>query len=178
MAPLSSFFPSSCLDLVTLALLYSSRPRPRQLLPSRPPPPFHHKNEVHRSRHPPLFALAGASKLPVPDGVTVAEGSAKCGEQAQLSCCNNVKYGGDTTAVSQGVAAGLLNDLLGAGSAADGLGVFTGCSKLDISASIAVQDNINQQCRQNIACCAKSGGSADGDLVGTTLPCIALGSIL
>ncbi|KAL4769606.1 hypothetical protein BDW60DRAFT_209936 [Aspergillus nidulans var. acristatus] len=125
-----------------------------------------------------LFALASASKFPVPDSVTVAEGSSKCGDQAQLSCCNDVKYGGDTTVVQEGIAAGLLSDLLGAGSAADGLGAFSGCSKLDLSLLIGVQDILNQQCKQNIACCAKSGGSADGDLVGATLPCIALGSIL
>ncbi|KAL4983396.1 hypothetical protein BDW68DRAFT_191375 [Aspergillus falconensis] len=117
----------------------------------------------------PLFALASASKFPVPDSVTVAEGSTKCGDQAQLSCCNYVKYGGDTTVVAEGIAAGLLSDLLGAGSAADGLGAFN---------VIGVEDILNQHCKQNIACCAKSGGSADGDLVGATLPCIALGSIL
>ncbi|KAL4753956.1 hypothetical protein BDW72DRAFT_190649 [Aspergillus terricola var. indicus] len=124
-----------------------------------------------------LFALASASKFPVPDSVTVAEGSTKCGDQAQLSCCNDVKYGGDTTVVQEGLAAGLLSDLLGFGSAAEGLGAFTGCSKLDVPI-IAIQDFLNQQCKQNIACCAKSGGSADGDLVGATLPCVALGSIL
>ncbi|KAL4936153.1 hypothetical protein BDV06DRAFT_228149 [Aspergillus oleicola] len=125
-----------------------------------------------------LFTAATANKFPVPDGVTVKEASTKCGDQAQLSCCNDVKYGGDTTEVADGLAAGLLSDLLGAGSAADGLGAFTECSKLDISALIGVEDLINQQCKQNIACCAQSPGSADEDLIGATLPCIALGSIL
>ncbi|KAL4739853.1 hypothetical protein BDV11DRAFT_169627 [Aspergillus similis] len=123
-----------------------------------------------------LFALASASKFPVPDSVTVAEGSSKCGDQAQLSCCNDVKYGGDTSVVQDGIAAGLLSDLLGTGSAADGLGAFSGCSKLDVSAAIGVQDILNQKCKQNIACCAKSGGRRD--FVGATLPCIALGSVL
>ncbi|KAL6234522.1 hypothetical protein BDW75DRAFT_251412 [Aspergillus navahoensis] len=124
-----------------------------------------------------LFALASASKFPVPDSVTVGQGSSKCGDQAQLSCCNDVKYGGDTKVVADGIAAGLLSNLLGAGSAAEGLGAFTGCSKLDFT-NLIVQDILNQKCKQNIACCARSGGSADGNLVGATLPCIALGSVL
>ncbi|KAL4908893.1 hypothetical protein BDW74DRAFT_174123 [Aspergillus multicolor] len=124
-----------------------------------------------------LFALASANKFPVPDSVTVKQGSAKCGDQAQLSCCNDVTYGGDTTVVQDGIASGLLSGLLGAGSAAEGLGAFNECSKIDVSV-IGVQDILNQQCKQNIACCAASPGSADGDLVGATLPCVALGSIL
>ncbi|KAL4781371.1 hypothetical protein BJX76DRAFT_359983 [Aspergillus varians] len=124
------------------------------------------------------FAAASATKFPVPGDLTVKEGSAKCGDQAQLSCCNDVRYGGDTTVVSDGIAAGLLSNLLGSGSAAEGLGAFTGCSKLDVSALIGVEDILNQQCKQNIACCAGSGASADEDLVGVALPCIALGSVL
>ncbi|KAL3465026.1 hypothetical protein BJX64DRAFT_297792 [Aspergillus heterothallicus] len=120
----------------------------------------------------------GEPKFPVPDSLTVNEASSKCGDQAQLSCCNKVKYGADTTEVADGLAAGLLSNLLGAGSAAEGLGAFTECSKLDVSVIIGVQDILNQQCKQNIACCAQSPGSADEDLVGATLPCIALGSIL
>ncbi|KAL3451513.1 hypothetical protein BJX65DRAFT_293482 [Aspergillus insuetus] len=101
----------------------------------------------------------------IPSSMTVEQGSSKCGTQAQLSCCNKAKYGGDTTTVGGG-----LSNLLGAGSAAEGLGIFTECSKLDVSLLIGVQDILNQQCKQNIACCDKSGGG--------TLPCIALGSIL
>ncbi|KAJ0414923.1 hypothetical protein BJY00DRAFT_327355 [Aspergillus carlsbadensis] len=107
---------------------------------------------------------ADAPKFTVPSSMTVQQGSSKCGTQAQLSCCNKVKYGGDTTAIG-----GALTNLLGAGSAAEGLGIFTECSKLDIPV-IGVEDILNQQCKQNIACCDKSGGGS--------LPCIALGSIL
>ncbi|KAJ0417918.1 hypothetical protein BJY00DRAFT_315515 [Aspergillus carlsbadensis] len=123
-------------------------------------------------------AVAALSLFAAASAVTVKEGSSKCGDQAQLSCCNKVKYGADTTVVADGLAAGLLSNLLGAGSAAEGLGAFTQCSKLDISFLIGVEDILNQQCKQNIACCINSPGSADGDLIGATLPCIALGSIL
>ncbi|KAL4948155.1 rodlet protein [Aspergillus filifer] len=117
-------------------------------------------------------------RFPVPDDITVKQASDKCGDQAQLSCCNKAKYAGDTTEVEDGILAGALSNLIGAGSGADGLGLFDQCSKLDISVLIGVQDLLNQQCKQNIACCQDSGSSADGDLIGVGLPCVALGSIL
>ncbi|KAL2847408.1 hypothetical protein BJX68DRAFT_240077 [Aspergillus pseudodeflectus] len=43
-----------------------------------------------------------------------------------MSCCNKAKYGGDTTTIGEG-----LSNLLGAGPAAEGLGISTACSKLD-----------------------------------------------
>ncbi|KAL4923870.1 uncharacterized protein BDV17DRAFT_295960 [Aspergillus undulatus] len=100
-----------------------------------------------------IAAVASANKFPVPSGLTVQEASSKCGDKAQIACCNNVKYGGDSTVVQEGIAAGLLT-------------------------VIGVDDLINQKCKQNIACCAQSPRSASDDLVGATLPCIALGSIL
>ncbi|KAL3481513.1 hypothetical protein BJX99DRAFT_253437 [Aspergillus californicus] len=103
--------------------------------------------------------------FPVPDSLTVEEASSKCGTQAQLSCCNEGKYVGNTTSIG-----GTLSNLLGAGSGAEGLGLFSQCSKLDIPIIIDLQDLVNQQCKQNIVCCDHSGGGA--------LPCLALGSIL
>ncbi|KAL4787842.1 rodlet protein [Aspergillus varians] len=117
-------------------------------------------------------------KFPVPGDVTVKQASDKCGDQAELSCCNKATYAGDTTEIDSGILAGTLSNLIGAGSGAAGLGLFDQCSKLDIAALIGVQDLINQQCKQNIACCQNSPSSADGSLVGVALPCVALGSIL
>lgn len=71
-------------------------------------------------------------RFPVPDNLTVEQGSAKCGDKAQLSCCNKAQYSGDTTEASSGVAAGALNDLLGGAGAAQGLGLFSQCSKLNV----------------------------------------------
>ncbi|KAL4993736.1 rodlet protein [Aspergillus recurvatus] len=116
-------------------------------------------------------------KFPVPDNVTVKQASDKCGDQAQLSCCNKVKYAGDTTEVEDGILAGAFSNLIGAGSSADGLGLFDQCSKFELPI-IGVQDLVNEKCKQNIACCQNSPSSADGDLVGIGLPCVALGSIL
>ncbi|KAL4911350.1 hypothetical protein BDW74DRAFT_164873 [Aspergillus multicolor] len=116
-------------------------------------------------------------RFPVPDGMTVKQASDKCGDQAQLSCCNKATYAGDTTNVNDGLLAGLLSNLLGAGSGAEGLGLFEECSKVDVPI-IAVNDILNKKCEQNIACCQDTDSDASGDLIGVALPCIALGALL
>ncbi|KAJ0413202.1 hypothetical protein BJY00DRAFT_67824 [Aspergillus carlsbadensis] len=116
-------------------------------------------------------------RFPVPDNVTVKQASDKCGDQAQLSCCNKAIYAGDTTDVDEGLLAGALSSLLGSGSAAEGLGLFDQCSKLDIPI-IAVNDILNKKCQQNIACCQNSPSDASGDLIGIALPCIAFGALV
>ncbi|KAJ5573485.1 uncharacterized protein N7459_007912 [Penicillium hispanicum] len=120
-------------------------------------------------------------RFPVPDNLTVKQAQAKCGDQAQLSCCNKATYAGDTTDVNSGPLGGALSNLIGAGSGADGLGLFDQCSKLDLQVpiiGIPIQDIVNQKCKQNIACCQNSPSSANSDLIGVGLPCIALGSII
>ncbi|KAI9374475.1 fungal hydrophobin [Aspergillus egyptiacus] len=117
-------------------------------------------------------------KFPVRDEVTLKQASDKCGDQAQLSCCNKATYAGDSTEIDKGILAGALSNLIGSGSGSEGLGLFNECSKLNVAAVIGVQDLINQQCKQNIACCQKSPSQANGNLVGVGLPCVALGSIL
>lgn len=74
----------------------------------------------------------GAPRFPVPDSLTVEQAQAKCGDQAQLSCCNKATYAGDTTDINSGLLAGTLSNLIGAGSGASGLGLFDQCSKLDL----------------------------------------------
>ncbi|KAJ9489528.1 hypothetical protein VN97_g3762 [Penicillium thymicola] len=117
----------------------------------------------------------------VPDNMTVKQAQAKCGDQAQLSCCNKAVYAGDTTDINSGMLGGTLSNLIGSGSGASGLGLFDQCSKLDLQIpiiGIPIQDLINQKCKQNIACCQNSPSSANSDLIGLGLPCVALGSII
>ncbi|KAJ5619949.1 hypothetical protein N7510_003933, partial [Penicillium lagena] len=116
----------------------------------------------------------------VPDGMTVHEAQAKCGNQAQLSCCNKARYAGDTTDAEKGILAGALSNLISGGSGADGLGLFDQCSRLDLQIGllIPVQDLVKKKCQQNIACCQGSGADADHDLVGAGLPCVALGALI
>ncbi|CAI7582618.1 hypothetical protein N7527_000274 [Penicillium freii] len=120
-------------------------------------------------------------RFAVPDNMTVKQAQAKCGDQAQLSCCNKAVYAGDTTDINSGMLGGTLSNLIGSGSGASGLGLFDQCSKLDLQIpiiGIPIQDLINQKCKQNIACCQNSPSSANSDLVGLGLPCVALGSII
>ncbi|KAJ5979258.1 Hydrophobin, partial [Penicillium viridicatum] len=118
--------------------------------------------------------------FPVPSSMTVEQGQAKCGDQAQLSCCNKATYAGDTTDVNSGALGGLLSHLIGSGSGATGLGLFDQCSKLDarIGLLVSAQDILNQHCKQNVACCANSPSNAGHNVIGAGLPCISLGSIL
>jgi hypothetical protein len=103
-------------------------------------------------------------KFPVPDNMTVKQAQAKCGDQAQLSCCNKAVYAGDTTDINSGMLGGTLSNLIGSGSGASGLGLFDQCSKLDLQIpiliAVPIQDLINQKCKQNIACCQNSPSSA------------------
>lgn len=73
----------------------------------------------------------GAPRFSVPDSLTVKQAQSKCGNQAQLSCCNSATYAGDTTDINSGILSGALSNLIGAGSGAKGLGIFDQCSKLD-----------------------------------------------
>lgn len=74
----------------------------------------------------------------VPSGMTVKEAQAKCGDQAQLSCCNKAVYAKDTTDVNSNLGAGLLSNLIGSGSGADGVGIFDQCTKLDLQGMYSI----------------------------------------
>ncbi|KAF7586873.1 hypothetical protein BBP40_008220 [Aspergillus hancockii] len=101
--------------------------------------------------------------FPTPETMTVQEAAEKCGEHAQLSCCNKVTYVGDTTTLGGG-----LSNLLGSGSGSNGADVATECSKINIPVIINIQDLLNKKCQQNVACCQKTSGPF----------CITLGSLL
>ncbi|KAI9930085.1 hypothetical protein MW887_011895 [Aspergillus wentii] len=84
-------------------------------------------------------------KFPVPDDITVKQAQAKCGDQAELSCCNKATYAGDTTTIDDGLLAGALSNLIGAGSGAEGLGLFDQCSKLPLqSKSLMPSTHLDQ----------------------------------
>ncbi|KAK8137598.1 hypothetical protein PG984_003091 [Apiospora sp. TS-2023a] len=119
---------------------------------------------------------SSVNTLPVGNDVTIGQAGDTCGKDFQLSCCNKADYSGD----SVNEAAGILSGLLGGAFNKNGLGLFDGCSKLDITAGIVgggVSDLLNSQCKQTAACCQHSGQSQDG-LVNVGLPCVALGGLL
>ncbi|KAI1197688.1 hypothetical protein F5X97DRAFT_324319 [Nemania serpens] len=115
-----------------------------------------------------------SSPYPKPgDDVTVGVAGDTCGKDMQLSCCNQVKQSGDSVMEADGLLAGALQGVLADGE----LGLFSGCSKLDISALIGVEDLLNSMCKNTAACCQHSGTEQDG-LVNVGLPCVALGSVI
>jgi hypothetical protein len=69
---------------------------------------------------------------PLQQDVSVDEAKAACGNEAQVACCDDVSYSGDSTEVSSGPLAGALQNLLGGKNGAKGLGLFDKCSKLNI----------------------------------------------
>ena len=71
-------------------------------------------------------------RFSVPESMTVKQAQDKCGNQAQLSCCNRAVYAGDSTDLNKGILAGTLSHIAGTGSGAEGLGLFSQCSNLDV----------------------------------------------
>ncbi|PYH88642.1 hypothetical protein BO71DRAFT_338397 [Aspergillus ellipticus CBS 707.79] len=100
---------------------------------------------------------------PIPDEWTYQDGADKCGDKAELSCCNQATYAGDSTTINDGILAGLLSNLISSGSGSQGVGIADQCSKVDVNIpiiAVGAQDFLNQQCKQNVACCQKSGADA------------------
>ncbi len=84
-----------------------------------------------------LALAAGALAAPqlggspgVGNDVTVGQAGDNCGQDLELSCCNNVKQSGDSTSVASGLLAGTLGGILSEGE----VGLFSGCSKLNVAA--------------------------------------------
>ncbi|GAP93287.1 putative rodlet peptide [Rosellinia necatrix] len=115
-----------------------------------------------------------SSPFPRPGGdVTVSQAGDTCGSEMELSCCNHVDQSGDSVMEASGILAGALQGVLADGE----LGLFSGCSKLNVAALIGLSDFLDQQCKQTAACCQHSGTTQEG-LVNVGLPCVALGSVL
>ncbi|EAW25159.1 hydrophobin family protein [Aspergillus fischeri NRRL 181] len=118
----------------------------------------------------------GGDYPPIPSDMTVKEAAKKCGDQAQLSCCNKAIRAGDKTDIG-----GALKNIIGGGSGNQGVEIFDQCSHLGVQIpiiAIAVQNILNEECHQNVACCQTNPGSASNDLIGVELACIALGNLL
>ncbi|KAI1121713.1 hypothetical protein F5Y10DRAFT_95974 [Nemania abortiva] len=131
-----------------------------------------------------IFTLAiGAIAAPQPQAsspypmpgkdVTVGVAGDTCGSDMELSCCNHVEQKGDTNFDSEGILGGALSGVL---SDAE-VELFSGCSKLTITALIGLNDLLNSRCKQTAACCQHTGNQQEG-LVNVGLPCVALGGIL
>ncbi|KAI1647308.1 hypothetical protein F4815DRAFT_435501 [Daldinia loculata] len=110
---------------------------------------------------------------PVPGDVTVGQAGDTCGSDLDLSCCDKVDQSGDAINTAEGLLAGLLEGGLEDAT----VGLFDGCSKLNVAAVVGLDDLLNSQCKQTPACCQHSGMEQEG-LLNVGLPCLALGSVL
>lgn len=90
-----------------------------------------------------IIALAYAApqvgtEIPaVPGDITVGQAGDSCGENLSLSCCNKVDQSGDSVNEASGILSGFLGDAF----SGEGLGLFDGCSKLDITAGMLLMTN-------------------------------------
>ncbi|OTA99417.1 hypothetical protein M426DRAFT_86670 [Hypoxylon sp. CI-4A] len=122
----------------------------------------------------PQVGSAGPRFPPVPGDMTVGQAGDTCGSDLDLSCCDQVDQSGDAINTADGLLAGLLEG----GLEKSGLGLFDGCSKLNLNVLIGVSDLLESQCKQTPACCQHSGMEQGDGVVNVGLPCIALGSVL
>ncbi|KAI0095857.1 hypothetical protein F4814DRAFT_435185 [Daldinia grandis] len=123
---------------------------------------------------PQLGGFPNGNRVPPPNGdLTVGQAGDTCGSDLDLSCCDKVDQSGDAINTAEGILAGLLEG----GLADQAVGLFQGCSKLNVAALIGIDDLLNNQCKQNPACCQHSGMEQEG-LVNLGLPCVALGSVI
>ena len=69
---------------------------------------------------------------PKTQDITYEQASAKCGNDAVVSCCNKQTVSGSVTNVNNGLLAGVLSNAIAGGPGSDGLGLFDGCSDLSL----------------------------------------------
>lgn len=69
-------------------------------------------------------------KFPVDPKITIKQAQAKCGYDAQVSCCNKVIYTHDITTSSTGPLPGVVQTALDGGPGNDGLGRFSQCNDM------------------------------------------------
>lgn len=66
-------------------------------------------------------------KFPVDPELTIKQAEAKCGNDAQVSCCNKATYTHDITTSDTGPLPGVVQTALAGGPGSDGLGLFGQC---------------------------------------------------
>ncbi|GAB1195695.1 hypothetical protein BDV32DRAFT_145119 [Aspergillus pseudonomiae] len=116
------------------------------------------------------------NQFPLPQDMTVKQASDKCGNHAELKCCNKSVKSGDYTQAESGILNNLL-DLLN-GKQGQGLGLLDECTNIPVNVLAIPIIQQQEQCKQPISCCQNTKSSADGSVVGLGLPCIAIGSLL
>ncbi|KAE8420176.1 hypothetical protein BDV36DRAFT_250217 [Aspergillus pseudocaelatus] len=113
----------------------------------------------------------------LPKELTTKQAAEKCGSNAELKCCNKQVKTGDFTKVEEGLLNGLLDSLTGGGQGSEGIALLDQCTNIPVIPIIPILSP-QKQCSQPISCCQNTKSSADGDLIGVGLPCIAISSLV
>ncbi|KAE8139436.1 hypothetical protein BDV38DRAFT_242671 [Aspergillus pseudotamarii] len=114
----------------------------------------------------------------LPKELTTKQAAEKCGSNAELKCCNKKVKTGDFTKVEEGLLNGLLDSLAGGGQGSEGLALLDQCTNIPVNVLALPIIQPQKQCNQPISCCQNTKSSADGDLIGIGLPCIAISSLM
>ncbi|KAJ5197046.1 conidial hydrophobin Hyp1/RodA [Penicillium cf. viridicatum] len=123
-------------------------------------------------------------RFPVDHNTTIQQAQAKCGNDANVSCCNKATYTHDITSANTGPLPGVVQTALGGGPGSDGLGLFRQCNDVSTQVPVlnivggSIDQPVEQKCKQNIACCQLSPSQDNGNSVGAVVPCVALGSLI
>lgn len=72
----------------------------------------------------------GNVKFPVDKKYTVRQAKSKCGNDADVSCCNKVIYTHDISDATSDRLADVIQTALSGGPGGDGLGLFSQCNPL------------------------------------------------
>ncbi|KAF3904989.1 Hydrophobin [Arthrobotrys entomopaga] len=125
----------------------------------------------------PIGALDGIGGVipvfPAPQDVTVAQAAQTCGKDLELSCCDDTNLSVDSSTKAAGALGLDVKDILGK------VGIFGKCNTITVPVVnlIPVNNLLNNQCKQNVACCQGSGTQQSGAL-NAGLPCIGLSSLI
>ncbi|KAE8167747.1 hypothetical protein BDV40DRAFT_252619 [Aspergillus tamarii] len=117
------------------------------------------------------------NKFELPENLTTKQAAEKCGSNAELKCCNKEVKTGDFTKVEEGLLNGLLENLIGGGQGSEGAAILDQCTNIPVNVLDIPIVQPQKQCNQPISCCQNTKSSADGNLIGVGLPCIALSSL-
>ncbi|RGP63514.1 hypothetical protein FSPOR_8567 [Fusarium sporotrichioides] len=117
-----------------------------------------------------FLATAATATAAVPGGVissmTVQQAANSCANGQSVYCCNKVtnKPAGNSVGDGAGIA--------------NGLSLFSECSKVQVNVIAIANGLLNKECQANAACCQDSPGTAAGGLVNAALPCVAISNLV
>ncbi|KAF5554198.1 fungal hydrophobin domain-containing protein [Fusarium napiforme] len=111
-------------------------------------------------------SAAAAAKGPSINSLTVQQAANSCANGQSVYCCN--KTTNKPAGNSVGDGAGIAN----------GLSLFSQCSKVDVNVIAIANNLLNKECQANAACCQDSPGTAAAGLINAALPCVAISNLV